>query len=171
MITFDMGNGTVFEVPDEQFLNLLAVLAKGYADLAEQYIENHLSGLADFDGDYYSNSIAQIRLQFVTIDAVVRDETLLDGLHTLFGYLQKLENNDQRIVYEYANYFGLLHPGEDIDRRKVKKKVLASRVQNVYVPDNVMTIAKESGSFYSQLQNLIKVIEERINILSGVERR
>lgn len=167
-VKFDIGDKKEIEVPEEEFLNFLSVMAKAYCDLAEQYIQNHVAGLADFNSNYFSKSISLVQLQFTTIDIVVDDENLLDKLHSLLDYLQKLEENDQKIVYEYANYFNLLRSDKDIDRTKVKKKVHTIRVQNLYIPENVEKIAEESSSFSLKIQHLRKAIEERISYLSSV---
>jgi hypothetical protein len=167
-IKFEIGNKKDIEIPEEKFLNFLSVMSKAYCDLAEQYIQNHVAGLADFNSNYFSKSISLIQLQFITIDTFVDDEILLDKLHSLLDYLLKLEENDRRIVYEYANYFNLIHPDKDIDRTKVKKKVHAIRVQNLNIPDNVEKIAEESSSFYPKIRHLRNSIEDRIRYLSNV---
>jgi hypothetical protein len=89
---------------------------------------------------------------------MVEDEALLDELHSLRKYLQELEINDQKIVSEYASYYNLISNDGEISRKKLKKKIHTDRVQGNRIPENVLTIAKQSEIIYFKIRTYASVI-------------
>ncbi len=167
MIKFELGYGRVLAIPKEEILNFLMIQSKGCVNLAEQVIKLHLVGLSYFDDPYYSKSIKQLKVQFVSIREVIDDVELLHCLNIILDYLQVFEKNDKQIIYEYANYFKLVRPDKYIDVKNVKRKVHVLRMQNVNIPNGVLSISKEYKSYLSKIQCLVETIEERVKYLSS----
>ena len=65
MAKYDIyGDGTVIEVSHRDFFILLTQFTEACFDLAQSYVVNHVSGLADFDHDEFKSNTERIQRQY-----------------------------------------------------------------------------------------------------------
>lgn len=168
MPRFDIdGKGTVIELSEYGFLLAIESLADSYYGLAEGYISNHASGLADFRGTHFKGFMALIQEQVKTIEPEIDDKELHEVFHSLVLYLRRLSEIDEQIVQVQAKLNGFLSIHGQRDRIKLEQRVKKRRTEFLSrpMPAELQPLATESMSIMSLVQETRQHLQRRIHQL------
>jgi len=171
MTKYDIyGDGTIIEVSNPVFLRLLAQLTEICYRLAESYIGNHASGLADFDNEYFKDNSDRVRKQFTIASEGLKDELLSKELSDLIRLVNDLSDTDAAIIKAYLAEFGI--SGSEMRLKFSLKNRVAYHLYEKHRPPPgiVFQIAQESAKVVPVLKNLRQLILDRIEYLLTLEK-
>lgn len=164
------GDGTIIDVSRQDFLIFLAQFTEVCFNLAESYICNHASGLADFKNEYFSQNMDRIRRQYLVASEGIKDDLLRTKIGDLIRLLETLSETDTKIIMAYSDE--LLKKECEIKRESsLKKKVFTHLHQRHKLPPTlVILLAEESGKVIPELDELRQFILNKIQQLMTFEK-
>ncbi len=162
------GNGTIIEVSDRDFLNLLTQWAENCYSLASSYIVNHVSCLADFNHVYFPESVQRVQQQYKVASEEIKDTLLRELTGSLDKLLKQLSGTDEKIIEAYKDaIFTISSKSKDDDN--LKKMVYIYLHQKHHTPPTVVIqLAQESSTLIPKLEDLHQKIVINIEqLLTG----
>lgn len=166
-------DGKVFEVSENDYLNMIDRLAKGYCVLAEAYHNIHGSGFADWKDTFQMPDVGQNELNTSIVNQIDDDE-LFKSIHSLKEKMLEMEELDGYIVEWLGRFVGLSSVHDKQDKARLGRrldKIIFSGTNNrpqgpvwAMQPEYQQLIVK-SKEILTAIGNIQRRIEERIQKL------
>ena len=102
MAKYDIyGDGTIIDISQKVFLQLLVIFINKSLGLAESYIGYHVSGLADFENEYLKTNVERMRRQYFIAVQGLEDKELKEQVDKLVEMINELSKTDDQIIAAY----------------------------------------------------------------------
>lgn len=159
-------NGTkILDVTDRQFFQLLDTFVEACFNFAVTYLNNHNSGLADFNNKYYSSEEERTQKQFKAVMQEIDDKELNEQLTRLSELIRTLREKDEQITAAYR---------EAILQTRRSKKPIQNLEREVYrylydkhlpAPASVKQFAQETALIRPALDDIRLKLHAKIEEL------
>ncbi|MHC1783587.1 MAG: hypothetical protein AB9891_12680 [Anaerolineaceae bacterium] len=166
-------NKKSYQITENDLLNAVEHLSKGYIVLADMYYKNQLSGFADWKNAFLFPDVGQEEYEKALVDQIENNE-FQSNYDSLTKQIRKIKEIDRRIIQWLGEYVGLpsVQKKNDIltlDRRLQK---IITKGPNGYYQGPVWAMDPEYQKFVKETEEVVNalndVVDKIIQIISDI---
>ncbi|MHC1783576.1 MAG: hypothetical protein AB9891_12625 [Anaerolineaceae bacterium] len=152
-----------YQITENDLLNAVEHLSKGYVVLADMYYKNQMSGFADWKNAFKFPDVGQVEYEKALVDQLENNE-FQNNYDSLTKQIRKIKEIDRRIIQWLGEYVGLpsvqtKYENLTLDRRLQK---IITKGPNGNYQGPVWAMDPEYQKFVKETEEVVKALNDTV---------